>query len=416
MKSTVFKNTVFLYILTFSNYLFALITLPYETRVLGPEYFGVLGFAAAFYTYFFVVLDFGFILSGTKRVSENVGDVKELGRILTGVTVSKFILFVILFLLLYLSSMFVGKIFQCRNVLFLYLILAFLTTLIPDYLYRGLENMKMVTYRTVLVKFVFTCLIFVFLKHPHQYYLVPLFNIVGTVLALVWVVFDIYKNLNVKFEAVPFKYLRSLLKDTLGYFLSRIASTIYGATNTIIIGFLYPTGNVLGYFTSSDKVRTLASQASSPLADSFYPYMLRTRNYKRLIQVVVIAECLVLTGCSILWCYAEEFCAIVFGHEYVGAAYLLRYMIPLICVVLPNYMLGFPALSPMGLSKWANYSVEISMVSQIIGLALLFVLHKLTAHSVIMVTLFSELLCLTIRTIAFIYGIKESNVTLKKTR
>ena len=88
-EKSLLKNTAFLYILTFSNYFFGLITLPYETRVLGPEYFGILGFAAAFYSYFYIIFDFGFILCGTKKIAENVNDRNALVKIVSGITFAK---------------------------------------------------------------------------------------------------------------------------------------------------------------------------------------------------------------------------------------------------------------------------------------------------------------------------------------
>ena len=46
-KSVLLKNTVMLYILTFSTYLMSFIVVPYETRILGTEGYGLLGVAAA---------------------------------------------------------------------------------------------------------------------------------------------------------------------------------------------------------------------------------------------------------------------------------------------------------------------------------------------------------------------------------
>ena len=64
-------NTIFLFILTFSNYLFNFITFPYQTRVLGPEVFGNIGFATSVMTYFQLIMEFGFMLSATEDVSKN---------------------------------------------------------------------------------------------------------------------------------------------------------------------------------------------------------------------------------------------------------------------------------------------------------------------------------------------------------
>ena len=165
--------------------------------------------------------------------------------------------------------------------------------------------MKMITLRTVLVRFVFTCLIFIFLRRPDQVYLIPLFNIVGTVFALVWIFYDIKSNLKIIIGFVSLKYVFSLIKEAFMYFTSRIASTVYSATNMIILGFVYPGSPLLGYYTSVDKVRALATQAASPVADSFYPYMIRTKDYRKLFKITALFECVIIFGCVILWIFAR---------------------------------------------------------------------------------------------------------------
>ena len=64
-KKVLLKNTVMLYILQFSAYFFSFITTPYQTRIMGPEIYGKIGYATAMMVYFQLFLDFGFILSST---------------------------------------------------------------------------------------------------------------------------------------------------------------------------------------------------------------------------------------------------------------------------------------------------------------------------------------------------------------
>lgn len=413
-KPSLLQNTFFLYLITFSNYLFGLITLPYETRILGPEAFGLLGFASAFYTYFYVIFDFGFILCGTKMISQNIGDNKTIEKIVSGITFAKILLFAATSVVFTIICISIPSLSSHLTILLLYLVYAGVTCLIPDYLYRGLENMKMITYRTVLVRLIFTCLIFIFLKRPEQVYLIPLFNIIGTLFALIWIFYDIRKNLNLTLRFVPLRYVFSLIKEAFLYFTSRIASTIYSATNMIILGFVYPGSTLLGYYTSVDKVRLLASQAASPIADSFYPYMLRTKEYRKLVKVTALFEGIILLACIALWIFAKDFCSIIFGKEYVDAYTILRCTIPLMAIILPNYMFGFPALSPIGMSKWANNSVIIAMINQIIGIIVLFLTHNVTVYSIIILTIISESICLAVRLVALISGLKARSSNKEK--
>src|SRR5690606_28065130 len=94
------SNTIMLYLLTFSSYFFGFISLPYQTRVLGPEYYGRVGFALAFMVFFKLFIDFGFLLSATEEVAKHHRDKQKLSEIVTAVNILKCILSFISFIIL----------------------------------------------------------------------------------------------------------------------------------------------------------------------------------------------------------------------------------------------------------------------------------------------------------------------------
>ncbi len=397
-KNALMKNTVMLYILTFSNYLFGFITVPYQTRILSPEVFGIVSFAQAFSVYVQLVLDFGFILSATEDIAKNREDKYKQSQILTAVIWCKLILGALSFIVVSVLCLSVEK-FNLNALLFqLFFFATLLNSMLPDFLYRGNEKMSAITFRTVAVKAFFTVCIFIFLKDKSQSFVIPLLNALGAVGSCLWTYYDVYKKLGVKFVKVSASYVWATMKRSAGFFVSRIASTVYGAANTLILGFLFPEGSaLLGYYTGAEKLVTTAKSAFSPIADSLYPYMVKNKNYKLVKKIMLVIMPVIFVGCVVLWIIAEPFCIIFLGEEYAASADILRVFIPVILITLPNYIMGFPVLSPLGLAKYANISVVAGAAVHAVLLLILFISGRLDAVTVGIATCITESIILIFR-------------------
>ena len=407
-KGKLLENTIMLYILTFSSYFFNFITVPYQTRVLGPEVFGKIGFALAFATYFKLVFDFGFILSGTEEVSKNRDDNNKVSKILIEINIVKsfLILFGVIVLLCLIAFI---PLFRSDILLYiLYFLYVAIEAFQPDFLYRGMENMKVITIRNVLVKLAFCILLVIFLKDASQYYLIPIFNILGSALSLVLIYFDVYVRMGLKFVKVGFKDIVESFNQSKIFFLSRIASTVYGATNTFILGLIYPVGPTLGYYTSSEKILIAGRGAMSPISDSIYPYMVKNKDFKLIKKILLYLMPIITLGCIIVFIFAKPICLLVFGEEYLNSYIVLRFMIPIIWITLPTYLFGFPTMTPLGLKKEANLSVIIGSIYHLVILSTLFVFKILNLYSVCILTITTEFMVFSIRLIyIFRYKKKE---------
>ena len=64
-QKNVLKNIIMLYGMSIAKIVFPLLTLPYLTRVLSVESYGVVSYVKAVMQYMQLGVDFGFMLSGT---------------------------------------------------------------------------------------------------------------------------------------------------------------------------------------------------------------------------------------------------------------------------------------------------------------------------------------------------------------
>uniref|UniRef100_UPI00124E4C95 oligosaccharide flippase family protein n=1 Tax=Acinetobacter sp. TUM15064 TaxID=2609134 RepID=UPI00124E4C95 len=67
--SLVRKNIFVLFLIQGTNYIFPLLTIPYLSRIFGPTGIGALALAQATILYLTLVVDFGFNLTVTRRIS-----------------------------------------------------------------------------------------------------------------------------------------------------------------------------------------------------------------------------------------------------------------------------------------------------------------------------------------------------------
>lgn len=371
-KGVLLKNTVMLYIMQFSTYLLSFIVVPYETRVLGATYYGKLGVAAAIMVYFQLVIDFGFLLSATEDVSRNRENRGKISRIFTAVTIDKLFLTAGSVIVLLVLCQVLPAWHEDRTFYLLFLVATAINSMIPDYLYRGLEQMTAITVRTVAIKTFFTIMIVLLLKKPEQYCIIPILNIIGNSAALFGVYLHLYRQMHIKFVKCRAHEIWDSFRRSSTFFYSRIATSIYTASNTVILSVISAGTTTVGYYTLADKLVTTAKSGLSPISDSMYPYMTKNRDFKLVWRILRLFMPIIIGGCVVVFIFARPLCEFVFGAGYGDAAPVLRAMLPVVVVILPSYILGFPTLSAMGLSKYANYSVVFGSVLHIINLLILY--------------------------------------------
>ncbi|WP_455818992.1 oligosaccharide flippase family protein [Clostridium butyricum] len=422
LKKKIFlKNTLFLYILTFSNYLFNFISIPYLTRILGVEFYGKIGFSLAIMAYFQLLLDYGFILSATAEIANNRNDKNKISKIVFNVFWCKNILCIVGFFILCILCMFITRLREDFLLIILYYIGFAINSFLPDFLYRGIEKMKIITIRSVIIKFLFTIMTFGFIHNKEDYLLVPILSIIGNIIALIYVFLDCYKNVGIKFSKPDYRDIFETFKTSTPYFFSRIASTIYSATNTILIGFLYPFGSIVGLFTVADKLIVTSRSCFSPIADSLYPYMVKNKDFKLIKKILKLLVPPIVLVSLIVMIYSKSICSVLFGKEYAEAGIILTLMMPIVIIYLPTYILSFPTLEPLGLGKYANIANIVGAIVHICNLVILYKLNVLNVYTICIVTCITELVVLLFRISVIVlkkktYLMKEKKNEIKNKR
>lgn len=393
-----FFNTLMLYVLTFSNYFFNFITVPFQTRIFGAEVYGNLGFATSVMTYFQLIFDFGFLLSATEEVAENRDDKNTLSKIVEKVYICKTGLIMVSGIVLLILCLKVERFHDDWLLFTLYFISTAIYAYIPDFLYRGIEEMKVITIRSVSIKLFFTIMIFVLLRDKSQYYLVPILNILGNLGAMVGIIWHLYCKIGIRPIKISMEEIKEEFKRSSTFFYSRIASTIYTTTNTFILGIMYgQSAAVVGYYSSADKLITTGKQAITPVTDSLYPYMIKNRDFKLIKKLLIIGMPILTAGCILVAVLAEWICTILFGAEFEQAGQYLRLLVPVVWCSFPAMLFGFPVLSPMGLTRWANYSNMFGACIQIILLLFCYFWGQLSIVSICICTCITEFMTLIFR-------------------
>lgn len=406
-KKRLLSNTILLYIMTFSAQLFNLATMPYLSRVLEPAIYGKIGVATAFMAYVQIIIDFGFILSATKRVSENREDKQFLSKLLSSINSLKLILSIFASAVFLLIILITDLKFDFL-LFFLYLLSQIVYGFLPDFLYRGLEDMKIITVRTVIIKAFFMVLIFVFVRSKNDYYLVPLFTLIGNCFAIIATYFDVFKRLKIRITKISFFDILYDFKDSSQFFLSRVSSTIYQASNSIILNGIYGSGSdVLGLYSSTEKIVSLTKTASSPVADSIYPYMVRNKNFKLIKKILMIVMPLIIVVAIFVSIYPCQICAFIFGDAYYEAGNMLLLLLPYLVIIFPNFILAFPVMVPLGLTKLCNLSNVVGLISHAFFVCVLLLCNSLNVYTLCLATSCTEIVVFLFRCIVVAIRVKK---------
>ena len=331
MGHTVVRNAALLYFVQISSYLFPLIALPYLSRVLSTENFGMVAYAQTFTLYFVTLTEYGFNLTATRSVAVVRDDLEEVSRIFSAVMVAKLLLTILGFLILCICLLTVPIVRAYSN-LFL---IAFLSTvgylLFPSWLYQGLQKMRNVAIRDFLAKLVSIVVLLTLVRSDRDYLLAAAAQSGGLLIAGLIDLLSARQQLGVRFH---WPSRADVWKQfTIGWpaFFSLAVSTAGAVTNTVIVGLRAPVSEV-AYFSASYRIIGTLRSLVTPISTAVYPHASQKAVHSEINTIRFVAKyALPFTApflvAGVVLFAASPWCVrILLGSKYDQASTLLRIM------------------------------------------------------------------------------------------
>ncbi|HMN17117.1 MAG TPA: flippase [Ignavibacteriaceae bacterium] len=350
------KNFTSLSLLQLANYIFPVITLPYLVRVLGPEKYGLINFAAAFSAYFVIITDYGFNLSATQEISVNRNDEEKVSEIFSSVLTIKIILFFlssgIFFLIVNMFELFSNDA-GLYSIMFIGVVGI---VLFPLWVYQGVEQMKYILIINVAIRSVTVVSIFLLVKVENDYLLLAVIYTITQVMTGITGLFFAIRKFDLRYLFPSKVQLLEQLKKGWNLFLSSIWINLYTTSNVFILGLFAP-NSVVGYYSAADKVRIAFQGILSSMSQSVFPYVnkLLAESYQKFIsfnrKLLKISVMIGIIISSSLFLFAEPIVKIVLGNEYSPSVIVLRIIAWLPLIIFLSNVFGIQTMLPLNYQK-----------------------------------------------------------------
>lgn len=360
MSKLVYKNFFFLFVVQFSNYVLPFLVIPLLTRALGVEGFGKYAFYLGIANLLLVFIRFGFEFSATRDISIHSDNLEKVGTIVGSVMQIKALLF-FLTILLYSVIIILFQTDEQQSLLLLAggLLLAG-QTLLPIWYFQGMQQMKYVTFYTVITKILYVSLLLLLIRDNDDYGVAAVVYGASFFLSGLISFIHVLKQIPVKFTS-SLTNTQQTFKDALPFFTSRIFVTAYTSSMIPLLGFIGGPAQVAVY-AASEKLYMAAQSIMYPLANSLYPHVAKNKDIKLFKKLFVVALLVVLVGGIIGYFVAPHLIIFLFGAEYAESVQIFNLHMVALVFVFPSIMLGYPLLAALGFSKAANSSVIVGAI------------------------------------------------------
>lgn len=395
IKSTA-SNTVMLYVLAFIKLILPLVTLPYLTRILSEETYGVVSYVKATMTYMQLIIDFGFIFSSVKDIVNAKGDKEKIGLISGHTYLAKTLLIGVSFIIMLIMCASIPILRQNIPYSLLSFAAVAMSAYMADFLFRGIEKMHIITIIFVIMRTISTVLTFVVIHDDGDVFLIPILDILSYIIAIlisqIWIV-----KLGIKIRINSFKTSLFMLKDSFTYFLSSMATTVFSVLNTILIGIVITDLKQVAYWGVCMQIISAIQGLYSPIMNGIYPHMIRKKSLGFIHKLLCLFMPIVTLGCVACFIFSDFALLVIGGQDYVVATPIFRCLIPILFFSFPAQLYGWPTLGAAGLEKQTTASTIIAACVQVVGLVALIVANTMTLYTIAILKCFVEFVLMAIR-------------------
>lgn len=368
------SNILYSSILTTAGYVFPLITYPYVTRVLGVEKIGLCNFIDSIISYFILFSMMGISVTGIREIANAKNNQIKLNSVFSSLILLNTIFTIIALLGLGITYFLSDKIHEHPSLILIGAIKLLFNYLLIEWLYKGLEDFKYITLRTVIVRIAFVIAIFVFVKNIDDYRIYyALISFMTIANAIVNIIYS-KKFVSFTFKDITIKpYLKSFI--ILG--INQLLISMYTTFNVAYLGFISSDVEV-GYYTTSTKMYGIILSLYTAFTGVMLPrmsslaYEQNKGEFLRLFnKSISILLCFSIPIILYVEFYAPELIQLIAGPGYEGANTPMRIVMPLVFIIGYEQVLIVQTLMPL---KKDSIIFRNSIIGAVVGVGLNIVL------------------------------------------
>lgn len=363
------KNFYYSSILTAAGYIFPLITFPYVSRVLGVTNIGICNFVDSIINYFVLFSMMGIQTIGIREISNAKNNKEQLSSTFFSIVSLNALLCLFFCVILLLSIQFVPQFYEYRKLMYIGVVKLLSSLFLIEWLYKGLEQFKYITIRSVLVRCFYVVSIFIFVKSSDDYYIYYAIIIATEIVnAFINCIHSKYYVKITKARLFPKKFFVPVV--VLGIY--SLLTTMYKSFNVVYLGFVTNPTEV-GYYTTSTKLHHIFLAIFTAFSGVMLPRMSnlisegKMEEYRKKLAAsfsILVYLTFPLTVLGII--FSSEIIIIISGPDFLNATYPLIILFPLVFIIGFEQILVHQILIPLKKDKAILFN---SVVGAIVGIS-----------------------------------------------
>lgn len=391
-------DSAYLVLLQGINQFLPLVIMPYLLFVLQPEGYGHVGFAFSFVQYFTLIVDFGFNLSATKRISQSKDNIAERSRIFWATFLAKTILLLFSTILLASFVFFSPTCSFYSHSIWATWPMLLGTAFTSMWFFQGMGIVRLFSILNTVSKVVFLPLIFFLVKTPSDYVMAAFLQSIVFVSTAVVSNAYLAKRHLVNWVGVKMADVKREVGISFPLFLSTASTSVYTQLFIVVVGF-YCSNEVVGLYSAADRiVRALVFFLYVPLMQVFFPSISALANNQRnqavakFVQLRSLVFVVMLLLCLSIF-FGAPLIPMVLGQNYEGAVDFMRMLCILPLLIGIGGVYGQCGLVALGSDKSVKAFRNVYIVVAILSVLIVLLVAPIAgAVGVCLMAVFSEAL------------------------
>jgi O-antigen/teichoic acid export membrane protein len=244
------KNLVYNFLLSCSQVLMPLISIPYISRILTPEGIGKVSFIDSLSYCFVTIAEFGITVYGIREIAQIKHDKDQLRKRVSELVVLHCITSAITLIFYGITVYILWQKIQDIRLIFFSVSFLLVNAFACEWYFWGLEKFRYITLRSFISRLLGIISLFILVKEPADYYLYYGIITTAAIINLLLNLINVFKQLPLTFKHIQWK---RHIRNTLTTYSISIVYSIMIWLDNVLLGIV-STAAVVGMYAMSTKM------------------------------------------------------------------------------------------------------------------------------------------------------------------